>query len=174
MSKEMNILLRKEIKRILESLLFSCHEPVALKKLKDVVADFHPLTNSELESILQELKEDYQMQQRAFLLDKNEMGYFLHTREEYSPYVAQLHSEKKGERISRGATEVLAIIAHKQPITRPMIEAIRGVDSGGSLQALLERELIETGSGKPTPYKTTQKFLQHFGLKAVSELTSNA
>jgi segregation and condensation protein B len=70
---------------------------------------------------------------------------------------------------------VLAIIAYKQPITRPQIEAIRGVDCSGIVQNLLERQLIEPAGrleapGRPTLYTTTSGFLQHFGLRNIDDL----
>ncbi len=78
-------------------------------------------------------------------------------------------------KLSHAATEVLAIIAYRQPITRPQIDAIRGVDSSGTLTQLLERNLVEPlgkleAPGRPTLFGTTKEFLKHFGLKDLSEL----
>ena len=101
----------------------------------------------------------------------------MRTCEEYSPFVDLIHRNKRTEKLSQASAEVLAIIAYRQPITRPQIEAIRGVDSSGILQNLLERQLIEpTGKleapGRPTLYGTTKDFLQHFGLRSAEELAS--
>ena len=80
-----------------------------------------------------------------------------------------------GEKLSPAASEVLAIIAYKGPITKPQIEQIRGVDSSGSVTSLLERELVEEigkmdGPGRPSLYTVTPRFLQLFGLKDLSSL----
>jgi segregation and condensation protein B len=82
---------------------------------------------------------------------------------------------RRDEKLSQAATEVLAIIAYKQPVTRQQVEAIRGVDSTGVIQSLLDRNLIEvTGrleaAGRPSLFGVTKEFLEHFGLKNSKEL----
>jgi segregation and condensation protein B len=143
--------------------------------MREILHTFCPVKPRLLAECLQELKEEYQIEQRAFQLEEIGQGYILRTRDLYSAYVHQLHGNRRGEKLSQAATEVLAIIAYRQPITRPDIEAIRGVDSSGTLYSLLERGLIEISGrleapGRPSLYSTTSQFLQHFGLNDLSEL----
>ena len=110
-------------------------------------------------------------------MEETVSGYILRTCEEYSTYIELLFRNKRGDKLSQASAEVLAIIAYKQPITRPQIDALRGVDSSGIIQNLIDRQLIEpTGKldapGRPTVYSITQHFLTHFGLRNLSELPS--
>ena len=167
--------LQHHIKRVIESLLFASPDPLPLHKIREVTNTILPLRPRQLRHILEELKQDYLAQQRAFQLEEIAQGYVLRTYEEYAPYLELLYRQKRHEKLSNASTEVLAIIAYRQPITRPQIDAIRGVDSSGSLMQLLERQLIEPmgkleAPGRPTLYGTTREFLKHFGLKDLSQL----
>lgn len=167
--------LQLHLKKVMEALLFASSEPLPLMKIREITDTILPLRPKHLRQILDELREDYLVQQRAFKLEEIAQGYVLRTYEEYSPYLELLHRQRRGEKLSHASTEVLAIIAYRQPITRPQIDAIRGVDSSGSLMQLLERQLIESvgkleAPGRPTLYGTTKEFLKHFGLKDLSEL----
>ena len=174
---QINLQLLHHIKRVVEALLFASSEPLSLMKIREVTDTISPLRPRQLRQILEELKQEYLSQQRAFKLEEMALGYVLRTYEEYAPYLDLLHRQRRGEKLSYASTEVLAIIAYRQPITRPQIDAIRGVDSSGSLMQLLERQLIDTmgkleAPGRPTLYGTTREFLKHFGLKDLSELDS--
>lgn len=168
---------RFEIKRIVEALLFSATEPIPLKKLREVISDHLPIPTRSLHTLLSEMKEEYQRERRGFQIDEVAGGYLLRTHRDYSPYVHRLHVGRRGERLSQAATEVLAIIAYRQPITRSEIDQLRGVDSSGAIQSLIERGVVEVKGrsekvGKPPLYGTTSKFLHHFGLRKLSELPS--
>ena len=96
------------------------------------------------------------------------------TRPEYGPSVAKLHKPERF-RLSRAALETLAIVAYKQPVTRPEVDAIRGVNSDSVLDTLTQYELVrEAGRkeapGRPLLYRTTENFLGHFGLDSVDDL----
>lgn len=169
--------LEHHIKRVIESLLFASPDPLPLHKIREVTNTVLPLRPRQLRHLLDELKQEYLAQQRAFQLEEIAQGYVLRTYEEYAPYLELLCRQKRHEKISNASTEVLAIIAYRQPITRPQVDAIRGVDSSGSLMQLLERQLIEPlgkleAPGRPTLYGTTREFLKHFGLKDLTELRS--
>ncbi|MEI8125051.1 MAG: SMC-Scp complex subunit ScpB [Parachlamydiaceae bacterium] len=169
--------IRQHAKRIIEALLFSSSEPLSFTKIREIVDSFQPLKPRLLRDLIIELQQEYLSQQRAFRIEEIADGFLLRTCEEYSPFVDLIHRNKRTEKLSQASAEVLAIIAYRQPITRPQIEAIRGVDSSGILQNLLERQLIEpTGKleapGRPTLYGTTKDFLQHFGLRSAEELAS--
>lgn len=167
--------LQEHIKKVIEALLFTCPEPLPLAKIREITDTICPLRPRQLRQLLDALKQEYIAQQRAFKLEEIAQGYVLRTHEEYAPYLELLHRQRRGEKLSHAATEVLAIIAYRQPITRPQIDAIRGVDSSGTVIQLLERQLIEPlgrleAPGRPNLYGTTKEFLKHFGLKDLSEL----
>lgn len=173
--RNIDYLVKREIKRIVEALLFATDEPITFNKLRDIVSTFCPVKPRLLTSLLDEMREEYYAEQRAFQLEEIPQGFILRSRDQYRPYIQQLNVNRRGEKLSHAASEILAIIAYRQPITRPEIDAIRGVDSSGTLASLLERGLIEISGrleapGRPSLYITTYRFLQHFGLKDLSEL----
>ncbi|MEO0070369.1 MAG: SMC-Scp complex subunit ScpB, partial [candidate division WOR-3 bacterium] len=99
----------------------------------------------------------------------------LHTLPEYADWIRKLYQHNRVQRLSAAALEVLAIIAYQQPVTRPEIEKLRGVDSSGPILTLLERGLIVTAGrahrpGNPFLYRTTEEFLRYFGLESLDEL----
>lgn len=170
-------LLRAEIKKIIESLLFSSNEPLSLPQIKEVIDNVCRLKLKVLEAIVKELQMDYERSDCSFRINEIADGYLLRTLPKYGEYIGMLHNKKRMEKLSRAATEVLAIIAYRQPVTRMTIEGIRGVDSSGVLQVLLERELVEfvgklDAPGKPSLYGTTHRFLSHYGLKDLKEFIS--
>jgi segregation and condensation protein B len=167
--------LKHHLKRVIEALLFSSHDPLPLNKIREITETILPLKPKQLRQIIDELTQEYLAEQRAFKLDEIAEGFVLRTYEEYAPYLEALYKQKRGEKLSQASTEVLAIIAYKQPMTRPQIDAIRGVDSSGTLMQLIERQLIEPvgkleAPGRPTLYGTTKEFLKHFGLKDLTQL----
>ena len=102
-------------------------------------------------------------------------GYQILTKTDFAEWIKKFNLIKLSARLSRAAVETLAIIAYKQPIIRPEIEVIRGVNVEGILKNLLDRRLIKILGrkdvpGKPLLYGTTKEFLQYFGLKDLSEL----
>ncbi len=166
---------QQEIKQIVEALLFASSEALPLTKLHDIVSTYAPLSLHLLKKLILELREEYIIQQRAFSLEENAQGYLLRSQEKYSSYIDLLYRHKRLEKLSPAATEVLAIVAYKQPITKIQLEAIRGVDCSGSLQNLIERQLIECVGklevpGRPLLYGTTKEFLGYFGLKDITQL----
>jgi segregation and condensation protein B len=163
------------VKRVVEALLFSSSEPLPLQKIREITDSISALKPRDLRKIIEELQQEYISQQHAFQIEEIAQGYVLRTHEEYAPYIDMLNRQKRGEKLSYASTEVLAIIAYRQPITRSQIDAIRGVDSSGTVAQLLERNLIEPvgkmeTAGRPTLYGTTKEFLKHFGLRDISDL----
>lgn len=158
-----------DIKRILEALLFCSSEPLPLKKMQQILEPQIPLPAAAIEHTLQVLADEYREQNRAYRLERIGSGYLLRTCPEFDPYIQTLHKIPRVERLSQSAAEVLAIIAFKQPISRPQIDEIRGVDSSGVLATLCDRALIEARGKSETPgratlWGTTHKFFTHFGL----------
>ena len=167
--------MRDRVKRIIEALLFASAEPLTFQKIREITDIAHPLKPRVIREIIEELRDEYISQQRGFRIEEIAQGFALRTCPEHGPYIELLYRNKRTEKLSHPAAEVLAIIAYKQPITRPQIDAIRGVDSSGVIYSLLERQLIEPvgkleAPGRPTLYGTTTHFLKHFGLRDIKEL----
>lgn len=163
------------VKRLVEALLFASNEPLSFTKIREVTDQLVPLKPRELKEILLQLQNEYLSEERGFRLEEIGQGYLLRTCEEFSSYIELLYRNKRTEKLTQASAEVLAIIAYKQPITRPQIEAIRGVDSSGIVASLVERGLIHgvgklEAPGRPTLYGITKEFLSHFGLKDIQEL----
>ncbi|AKL97509.1 SMC-Scp complex subunit ScpB [Endomicrobium proavitum] len=163
-----------EIKRVLEALLFVSERPLSLKELKNIVKEDYE-DSANLENILNELKTEYEVLNKPYEIKFVANGWTFSTKASYSPWIKKLLKEKSVLKLSPSALETLAMIAYKQPITRAEIDEIRGVESSGVIDTLLERKLIKiTGRkealGKPLLYGTTQDFLKHFGLAHLSEL----
>lgn len=183
MAKQLNFLedpeisdfsLKKEseahIKRVIEALLFATDEPLSLVKLRAIIETKQPIAPRHLKRLMDELQDNYISERRAFRLEEVAQGYILRTCSEYSPYLNELYRDRRREKLSPAATETLAIIAHKAPITRAQIDAIRGVDSSGTLAMLLERGLVEIAGqleapGRPLLYRPSPAFSKYFGLK---------
>ncbi len=158
---------------ILEALLFVTEEPLPLVKLQAILADADAAATEEtIRALALKLEAD----ERGLIVQEVAGGFRLATRPELAPWVMKLQ-EVKPTRLSRAALETLAIIAYRQPMTRPEIEAIRGVSVDGVMRTLLERELVrmmgrKADAGRPMLYGTTQLFLEHFGLKDLGDLPS--
>ncbi|SCA58540.1 Segregation and condensation protein B [Chlamydiales bacterium SCGC AB-751-O23] len=175
MNEEQELAIRHKLKSCIEALLFSSDTPLRFNRLREVLESIRPVKPKLLQQLLAEIQYDYQSQNRGFVLEEIAEGYIIRTSSEFSSQLSILHSSKRIERLSHASTEVLAIIAYKQPLTRAGVDAIRGVDSTGSLHNLLGRDLIEpvgkqSSPGRPTLYATTPYFLQYFGLKDLSDL----
>ncbi|HRD55590.1 MAG TPA: SMC-Scp complex subunit ScpB [Parachlamydiaceae bacterium] len=164
-----------KVKRVIEALLFSANEPISFQKIREITDTIYEFKPRALREIIDELQNDFISKQLVYRLEEIEEGFLLRTSEEFSPYLNILYRNKRIEKLSQAAAEVLAIIAYRQPVTRPQIDSIRGVDSTGTIQALLERQLIEPlgkleAPGRPTLFGITKSFLKHFGLRDLKEL----
>ena len=160
-----------EIKKIIEALLFASPEPLTQTKINSV---FDPDT-PDLKEYVITLNKQYEMEDHAFHISKIAGGYQLVSLPEYEHFLRKLFQKTARLTLSPAATDTLAIIAYKQPIGRYAIEAIRGVDSSGVLKTLLNRNLImikgrDSSPGRPLLYKTTQNFLEYFGLNRLSDM----
>ena len=160
-----------EIKPILESLLFVSDSPIRLETLVEIL----PESNKEaiLEGIRQ-IQEEYEDPSKGIGLTEIAGGYQFRTKPSWAGWVSRL-KKVKAVKLSQAALETLAIVAYRQPIIRPAIEEIRGVDSGSVLHTLLEKGLIKMMGrkdlpGRPIVYGTSKGFLELFGLNALSDL----
>lgn len=159
------------LKAIVETLLFVAETPLSIDKIKLVleIEDGKAVQNA-----IASLAEEYESQKRGFFLTEVAGGYQLRTRPEYQHWVKRMKRIRPA-RLSRAAMETLAIVAYKQPVLRSDIEHLRGVDCGGILRTLLEREFIRVLGrkdlpGRPIVYGTTKRFLEFFDLKTLSDL----
>lgn len=164
---------------IIEALIFSSDDslPAAeiINAIKGIDGDEIEITNDDIENTVKELNEKYSANNNAFRILKVANGFLFATTEDYAKYVGYLSSERTKRRLSPAALETLAIVAYKQPITKPELESIRGVNSDYILSALLEKNLITIKGraetiGRPLLYATTDEFLKYFGLNNLTDL----
>lgn len=158
--------------QIVEALLFASDAPLSAG---DIARVDERLDEDTVEAVVQQLREEYEAQERSWQVYQIAGGYQLMTRPEYAPYLERYDSVPQQTRLSNPALEVLAVIAYRQPIGRNEIEEIRGVGSSGVLKTLQDRSLIDVvgrseGLGRPLLYGTTNKFLDHFGFNALEDL----
>jgi segregation and condensation protein B len=153
---------------LIEALVFASDKPVKAGELARLASA--PV--KQVREVLAELRPTYAG--RGFMLDEVAGGWLFRTSAQYAPFVRELASERP-VRLTRAQVETLAIVAYRQPITRPEIDDIRGVDSGATLKLLLERELVrilgkKDEPGRPILYGTTNGFLELFSLKSLKDL----
>jgi segregation and condensation protein B len=162
---------------VVEALIFSSDEPLSsseiIKAIKGIDGEDNSITPEDIEKCVDELNLKYN--ECAFNIIKVANGFLFATKQENAKYVGYLSSEKTKRRLSQAALETLAIIAYKQPVTKPELESIRGVNSDYVLSSLLEKNLITiTGRaetpGRPLLYSTTNEFLKYFGLNKLTDL----
>ena len=153
----------------LEALLFVAPEPVTTAQLATAL-DVAP---SVIERGLNELDAD--LASRGLRLQRNAGRFQLTTAPQLAELVERFLGLEATTHLSRAALETLAIIAYQQPVTRPQIDSIRGVNSDSMMKSLLNKGLIlesgrADGPGRPILYSTTPEFLQHFGLNSILEM----
>jgi segregation and condensation protein B len=162
----------EHLKPILEALVFASPEPLTLK---EAVALFEgEATKEEIEAALALLKHDYDSKGGLQLVEVAG-GYQIVTRPELHEYVRRLFHERTSQKLSVQALETLAVIAYRQPVTAPEITEIRGVNTSGVLNTLIERKLVKIVGrkavvGRPFMYATTREFLDKFGLNDLADL----
>ncbi len=169
----------REYKSVIEAIIFASDEPINEKEIVNVIREIDgddvKLKLGELQSLVDELNDEYEKTNRAFRIIRIAGGYSFATNKEYAKYVGFLSTEKSKRRLSQSALETLALVAYKQPITKPEIETIRGVNSDYMINTLLEKKLIKIIGraetiGRPLLYGTTDEFLKYFGLNSLSDL----
>ncbi len=162
----------KEIKKIVEALIFASDNPITENRIKNIIEE---LDATQINKIVDELNVEYDQNEHAFKIVQLAGGFQFVTRSEYANYVKQYYKGRSKSKLSRAALETLAIIAFKQPMSRPEIDSIRGVNSDGVVKTLLERNLIYISGrsetiGRALLYNTTPEFLRYFGINDVSDL----
>lgn len=163
---------------VIEALIFASPEPITAKKLCELIAQGDEqleLESDAIEPFVDKLNQRYDENGLAFNIEHVAGGYTFSTRKRYESWLSIFQHEDAYRKLSQSAIESLAIVAYKQPITKPEVDEIRGVDSGYILRQLLEKVLIEVSGrldapGKPLLYRTTKHFLKHFGINSIDEL----
>ena len=160
----------ERVRTVVESLLFVTDKPVTLDQLHEATGVDKP----RLEEALAQLGEIHRDGVSGIVLTEVAGGWQFRTEPESGEFVRRF-LRVKPQRLTRAALETLAIIAYRQPVTRPEIEDVRGVDSGAVVKALLERRLIKSLGkkdevGRPILYGTSREFLEFFALKDLSAL----
>jgi segregation and condensation protein B len=160
-----------DLKPVIEALIFASPDPLTPKMLFKLL-ESEP--KEDVEAALESLKRDYDRPGGLQLVEVAG-GYQIVTRPELNEWVRRLFHERTTQRLSVQALETLAVIAYKQPVTAPEIAEIRGVNTAGVINTLMERQLVKIVGrkqvvGRPFMYSTTREFLIRFGLRDLSDL----
>lgn len=163
-----------------EAIIFAADEPVSSARIADIVAEVTgtpDVSAEDVDAAVRRLNEEYQGASRALEIHEWGGGYRMATRSTLSPFVKTLFVGEQETSLSRSLMETLAVIAYRQPVTRPEVDFIRGVNSDYAIRKLLEMELVDVEGradslGRPLLYETTPLFLEQFGLSSLEDLPS--
>ncbi len=164
---------------VIEALIFSSDDSLSaeeiIRAVKSIDGEEVEITKDDIDTTVDTLNQKYKENGSSFQILRIANGYLFATLEANAKYVGYLSSERSKRRLSQAALETLAIIAYKQPITKPELESIRGVNSDYILTTLLEKNLITIRGraetvGRPLLYGTTDEFLKYFGLNNLTDL----
>ncbi len=159
------------LENLIESLLFVAEGPVSLAQIATAL----DTTPKQVKLALQELEETYQ--QRGLQLQHIRGRVQITTKPQSSSYIEKFLGLESQQKLTTAALETLAIVAYSQPVSRPQIDGIRGVNSDSVIKNLMFKGLIEEtgrsdGPGRAILYSTTSSFLQHFGISSISDMPS--
>lgn len=161
----------KQAESIIESVLFAAGDAVDVEKLSDIL----DIDMKSTRAIITALADKYDREMRGIQIIRLEDSYQMCTRRDYQEYITKLVEPRRSQSLSNAAMEVLAIVAYKQPVTRAVIEQIRGVSCDTLVNKLLEKNFIEEVGrldtpGRPMLFGTTEEFLRCFGIESLAEL----
>lgn len=157
-----------------EAILFAAGEPVLARDIASALGD---ASEEETLGLLEALRSEYERRGGGLAIERVAGGFQMSTRPEVGPALRSFFRLRNRTRLSPAALETLAVVAYRQPVTAPEIQALRGVDPSASLRTLLEKRLVRILGrkkvvGSPLLYGTTRQFLAHFGLDRVEDLPS--
>lgn len=172
---------------IIEALIFASDDALSIRGIIDILEDYYPneIESAEtidkeeiitkIENIITKINLQLQDTNRAFRIVNFAGGYQFAVVQQYGEIVSRLIKSKSKKRLSQAALETLAIIAYKQPISKPMIEEIRGVNSNEVVNSLMDKGFVKISgrselAGKPMLYSITEDFLKSFGLRSLDDL----
>lgn len=161
-----------------EAIIFAADEPVEAGRIAAIVAEVtgrDQPSDEEVASAVDRLNATYEKQGRALEIKTWAGGYRMATRASLAPFVKTLYVEEQETTLSRSLMEALAVIAYRQPVTRPEVDFVRGVNSDYAIRKLLEMDLVRVEGradsvGRPLLYGTTKRFLEQFGLDDLKNL----
>ncbi|MEM6335269.1 MAG: SMC-Scp complex subunit ScpB [Bacteroidota bacterium] len=167
-----------ELHQVLEALLFAADRPLTADEIAEVMhtaTGDDPPTTEAIDAGIDALNQLYEETGRVFRVNRWAGGYQVATEPIVAPYLKALFADRGTRRLSRSLIETLSVAAYRQPVAKPEIDFVRGVDSGYALKRLLEMELLAVVGrsetvGKPLLYGTTTHFLERFGLNNLEEL----
>jgi segregation and condensation protein B len=168
----------RDIQDAVEALIFASSEPLSSASILSTLREADErveLTDKDIDQLVDAINQELLEQHRPYAIEMVAGGYAFMTRSEHHRWLRIFQHRNAARRLSPSALESLAVVAYKQPITKPELDIIRGVDSGYVIRSLLEKDLIEVAGraetpGRPLYYRTSTTFLEHFGLNSVSEL----
>jgi segregation and condensation protein B len=158
--------------RIIEALLFVGGAPLTAKRAREILRG---LTGEQFDEAIAQLNADYRRQARPYAIQPQGPGWVLTLRPRYRHVIEKLYGGVREARLSTAAIVVLALVAYRQPVTKPDVDTLRGADSGALLRQLVRRGLIQivpVPAAKPreVAYATTLRFLEMFGLQSLDDL----
>lgn len=150
-------------------------KPLAHKEFASLIFDKYSWSESHIKDILSSINKELEVENRAMRIVDFAGGFQFVTKEDHGKYIAKLYNRKANKKLSKAALEALAIIAYKQPISKPGIEEIRGINSNEVVNSLLEKNLIRIAGrsktiGKSLLYATNDEFLKLFALNSLDDL----
>ena len=161
----------------IESLIFAASQGISFDEIKDTleVAFQATIVDQVIQDALTRIVAKYDDPIFSFEVIEMSGGFRFLTKGSYHNTISSYLKQNAHQKLSKSALETLSIIAYKQPVTKTDIEAIRGVNSDYTVQKLLEKDLVEIvgrsdGPGRPLVYKTSQKFMDYFGLNSLDDL----
>lgn len=165
---------KETLSATLQAILLTAKGPVTLPALSEALDD-RKLEVETIREALESIGSDWDRPESGIRLEKVADGWRCVTPPELDPYLTAYHGLAAKQRLSQAGLEVLAVIAHRQPVTLPEINFIRGTNSASVVRTLLDRRLLKMAGrkkvvGKPFLYRTSKEFLLHFGLERPGDL----
>ncbi len=168
-------------RHIIEALIFASDEPLTSRQIIDILGSAENqgprlrVKEDEIIGYIRDLNSEYVQAGRSFRIIQVAGGFQYATMPEFAEWLGRMVKEKARRKLTQATLETMSVIAYKQPVTKPEIEAIRGVNADYAIQKLMERGLVTivgraATPGRPLLYGTTQDFLKHFGINDLSEL----
>ena len=168
-------------RHIVEALIFASDEPLTARQIIEILGSAENqgprlrVKEEEILGYIRDLNAEYVHAGRSFRIIQVAGGFQYATMPEFAEWLGRMVKEKARRKLSQATLETMSVIAYKQPVTKPEIEAIRGVNADYAIQKLMERGLVTivgraATPGRPLLYGTTQDFLKHFGINDLSEL----
>jgi len=168
-------------RHIIEALIFASDEPLTARQIVDILGSADNtgprlrIREDDVLGYIRELNAEYVQLGRSFRIIHVAGGFQFATMPDFAEWLGRMVKEKAKRKLSQATLETLSVIAYKQPVTKPEVEAIRGVNADYAIHKLLERGMITivgraATPGRPLLYGTTQDFLKHFGINDLSEL----